>query len=132
MKHIRKFNEGIKFAGPTDEGVIGKKIWGSDIGDEIREIFQEFYDLIYERFTEVRFSPTGNRIAIQFAYNSIFNNVPIDKVGEVMIKTWTELDLAIKKFQNLCSCKLVHIETSSDEEIYSINWQVRLFFDKII
>lgn len=72
------------------------------------------------------------RITIQFAYNNIFNNVPIDKVGEVMIKTWTELDLAIKKFQNLCSCKLAHIETSSDQEIYSINWQVRLFFDKIV
>ena len=38
--------------------LVRKKIWGSDIGDEIREIFQEFYDFIYEGFTEVRFSPT--------------------------------------------------------------------------
>ena len=126
MKHIRKFNklkisEDIEFGWDRFQDrhkKIAEDEWGSDIEDSIREIFQEFYDLIYERFTEIKFSQNyrgdiGKRIIIQFVYNNIFHKIPLDEVSNVMIKTWTELGQSIKKFQSIHHCKLVDIEIFS-------------------
>ncbi len=147
MKHIRKFNK-LNISEDIELGwdrfqdrhkKIAEDKWGVDIQDSIREIFQEFYDLIYERFTEIKFSQNyrgdiGKRIIIQFVYNNIFHKIPLDEVSNVMIKTWTELGQSIKKFQSIHHCKLVDIDTMdpSPQELYSINWKVKLVFEKNI